>query len=271
MSSKKQDSKGDAKPSFEKKVKVPAKVGVDKMSDLSFVAGKGALKGAFTVIVIGENLTRQFTIHHPIGVTDLDDEDWVLTQTAEIQSLLARSEDPDADRIASARAKERVDLAVARGLLKETPAQSGTYFFPNGEERDAVLKVAREKANNEYKLAKAAITAKGEVGDTARKKLQARDVTHFLDDKSKDNELKLREFWKDPKVSAAVLEKFPQNYRTRGGPQAGQSQSSCVAKGDSLDQARAADAILYNIVSGRLAFRRFKAVVMGEGPVQPNV
>lgn len=57
---------------------------------------KGSLEGSFIVYMMGPTgLPIQFTVHHPIGVTDLADRSWVITPTSDIAYLKANKVWPE--------------------------------------------------------------------------------------------------------------------------------------------------------------------------------
>jgi hypothetical protein len=56
----------------------------------------------------------QFTIHRPIGVTNLAADEWVVSETSEIARLLSRAEHPEEKRVNEERAMARKLLAAQR-------------------------------------------------------------------------------------------------------------------------------------------------------------
>jgi hypothetical protein len=75
-----------------------------------------------TFVVSSGGYTLQGSIHHPIGVTPLDDDDWVFTATCDVPDLLLRSKDPKSKSAHSAAE------AWARGDASATFAGGGNAF-----------------------------------------------------------------------------------------------------------------------------------------------
>jgi len=68
-----------------------SKVGPTRVLDADW-AEESSLKGKTFVVWVGGGQTapRQYTFHHPIGETNMDDRQWVATPTDEIRYLLER-------------------------------------------------------------------------------------------------------------------------------------------------------------------------------------
>jgi len=166
---------------------------------------------SFVVVMAGPNGIQSFTFHHPIGVTDVDSEDWVCTPTGDIPSLLARRDDPDeADRKAK-RDKHRLDLVVTAGLLKKS-SDDGLLTYPGtGVNRQDAIATARTEAK---------VAVKAEKG-----KPTPDLYIRFLPKEVQDAETSIRKLLADAKTIRAAETKFPSSgYRTRGGPLADRDQ-----------------------------------------------
>lgn len=88
------------------------------------------------------------TVHRPIGVTQLEDDDWVVSETSDIPNLLARAEHPDAKRIEEQRSTERRFLAAAAatGLVVSGAGTARSVEGPDGSDFFAALAEARRLA-----------------------------------------------------------------------------------------------------------------------------
>ena len=184
-------------------------------------------------MVAGTGGVQSLTFHHPIGVTEVDGEDWVCTPTGDIPSLLARKDDPDeADRKAK-RDKHRLDLAVASGLLIKSTGD-GQLVYPDTEiNRQDALAAARAAAKEAVKAEKA--------------KLSPDLYIRFLDASIQEKEVAVRQFLAKERTIRAAETKFPNSgYRTRGGPLADRDQEG-VPYLSGLGRLRATDAVIKRI------------------------
>jgi len=183
--------------------------------------------GEYAVVVIATPMTTiQFTIAHPVGVTDLDGASWVAHRSDQLQGLLARSKDPNQTAIDQSRTVERQQLAVRSGLLIEKK-QDGkrVFFYPHRSdvERNRLLDMARaqsKKASSDIKAQIDALTDenKREKQGLMIKLQHAADFIEFLDEPTAMAEKELKKFYLSPQVEKEVLEKHPQLYRTLAGP-----------------------------------------------------
>lgn len=96
---------------------------------------KDTAVGDYLRIFLGTNLggKTEMILHRPIGVTDLDKDDWVLSEPENIQFLIARSEDPERAKIAQAKNGWLLDKALGANLLVK---EEGTdrYVYPGTKE-----------------------------------------------------------------------------------------------------------------------------------------
>jgi len=166
---------------------------------------------SFVVVMAGPGGVQSFTFHHPIGVTDVDGEDWVCTPTGDIPSLLARRDDPDeADRKAK-RDRYRLDLVVTTKLLEK-------------REGDSLLVYPGTDINRQDALAKARTEAKDAV--KAEKGKPSPDLyIRFLPKEVQEAEALVRKKLADRETIRKAETKFPSSgFRTRGGPLADREQ-----------------------------------------------
>jgi hypothetical protein len=194
-------------------VRTKAKPKVNPVSGANFeYVNESRIGESFVVVMASPNGVQSFTFHHPIGVTDVDSEDWVCTPTADIPSLLARRDDPDeADRKVK-RDKHRLDLAVAAGFLEKTDGNGPLVYPDTGTSRQDALAKARAEAKNAVK---------------AEKGNPSPDLyIRFLPKEVQEAESSIRKFLSDKKTIQAAETKFPSSgYRTRGGPLADREQA----------------------------------------------
>jgi len=147
------------------------------------------------VVVVHKNRVIELVYHHPIGrVSGTTDEDWVLTDTGEIQTLLARRENPDKQAIELLRSNWITEQLVGAGLLKRE--DDGTIHcvheslrVPGG--RKAVLK--------QFKADPPTLT-------TVQLAALEREEAAITD------------FRRDRNLRAESEKKFPDQYETAAGP-----------------------------------------------------
>jgi len=211
--------------------KVPLKVSPSAVPNVQYQADD-RLPESIVVLVVSANRTEAYTLHHPVGITDLTEGDWVLTRTSEVPTLLARAKDPNQKKVDEARQKARSDYLVAAGLL--TRVGETLHYLPGvagGKERNAVLgdadvalKAARVKEKLDFEQSKPS--------EQARKNFRSRlERDSFLDPEVVKHESKIREALTPEVLEREVMGKVPQTYRTMGGPLAGTAQSRAFPPG----------------------------------------
>jgi len=231
---------------FPKKEKVSAKLLTDQKSDLKFVAGGGPLKDSFVIVIGGKATSRQFTIHHPIGCTDLDEWDWVITRSDEIQPLLLRAKDPDAARLNRLRGETLTEWAVENVLLKKV---GDTLCYPtSGEVREDVLEAARKRVDKIFKADSTALERAAKQSGTAAPKPRKRDPIDFIEGTNRTDEIKLRDYWSSSITKEAVEQRYPSTYRTRAGPLQNVDQKRINGEGFFLSSNEAEDVAVASIV-----------------------
>jgi hypothetical protein len=183
--------------------------------------------GEYAVVVIATPMTTvQFTIAHPVGITDLDETSWVAHRSDQLQGMLARAKDPNQAQLDQARTATRQRLAVQHKLLieKEVDGRKVFYYPHRGDmDRNRLLegaRVALKEVTSEIKARIAALTDenKHEKQGLLNRLQHAEDPLKHLDVETSVAEEKLREFYKSPLVLQVVLEENPQKYRTLSGP-----------------------------------------------------
>jgi len=186
---------------------------------------------SFVIVISAPSKTRSMTFHHPIGETDVDDEDWVCTPTEDIPDLLARVKDPDEKSLREKRDGYRMKLASEANLVDKAGGQNGEIVYAGTSiSRQATVSEAR-------RLAKEAVVGKG--------KPSADAYLSFIEDSSlKKAETLLREFLTSDKVIKLAETQFPPTgYRTKSGPLANRVQAS-VSYLEGLPRTAAEDAVV---------------------------
>jgi hypothetical protein len=144
------------------------------------------------------------------------EQDWVISDSASVEQLLAGSDDPNQPVIEANRAAARLRLALAETspvLLQEV---NGVYVFPTSKsERAPLVKAARKAFRAEAKR-----TGHNPPDGYAS----------FLPERSdRDEEVALENFYRLPSTKAAVLSLVPDSgYVTRSGPLQDQDQVACI-------------------------------------------
>lgn len=138
--------------------KVPTKLQAVGDNVLEY-SGANLLPGkeGFSVVMASSVNRLYMTFHHPIGQTPLEDDDWVATETSQLQSLLDRRVDPRRKVRDAARTLARFASAIAADLLTEF---EGEYYYPSdllhAESRTSHVAEARKEAKEAKDLSAAA-------------------------------------------------------------------------------------------------------------------
>jgi len=228
--SKEQVSKNNDNGRGPNVVRTKAKPKVNPVTGANFeYVSEPRIGDSFVVVMGGPGGVNSFTFHHPIGVTEVDDEDWVCTPTGDIPSLLARRDDPDeADRKAR-RDKHRLDLVVVANLLEKADDE-GLLVYPGTDiSRQDALAAARAAAKDAVKA------EKGKVPPDL--------YIRFLPQPVQEAETLVRKKLASRETIQKAETKFPSSgFRTRGGPLADRDQVS-VDYLSGLSRPQALDAV----------------------------
>jgi len=215
-------------------VRTKAKPKVNPVTGANFeYVSESRIGDSFVVVMAGPSGIQSFTFHHPIGVTDVDGEDWVCTPTGDIPSLLARRDDPDeADRKAK-RDKHRLDLVIQAGLLVKADEDGPLTYPDTGVNRQDALAKARSEAKDAVK---------------AEKGKPSPDLyIRFLPKEVQESETAIRKLLADERTIRSAEKKFPSSgYRTRGGPLADRDQEE-VEYLSGCSRPQASDAVVKRI------------------------
>jgi len=170
-------------------------------------------------IGVGSNIAT-YTLHRPIGITDLGNDEWVLSLGSEVETMINRRVDPDQAIINQQRGKVLTELTVKSGLLVKPTKESDVHYPPElkiSEPRrtvldsaDAALKADKEKRRAEYRLAHPEDRGLNNFKYTA-------SILDFLPPQVRDQEEKIRAFGKTPDVLKALTTVVPQTFRTGKG------------------------------------------------------
>jgi len=178
------------------------------------------------ILIVGPNQTYQYTICRPIGLTDLDADEWTIMMTNHVSPTLARSGDPNKAKVDRQRSILRTELAVGIGLLSKKEVDDKVQiYYPKGVElRSSILAVADSQRKMKVSQLKAELKALPKVGsDDQRQKLSSEiqrfsDLIPFLKEQDQIDERALRKWWNSPAVEQEISEKFPYTHRTLTGP-----------------------------------------------------
>jgi len=227
--------------------------------------------GEFSVVLFVTPLgTQSYTVCHPIGITDLDANDWVLLPSEQIPAALARAQDPRRGELEKERSGYRNTALVAEGLLQEKEIDGvRTFFYPsdNATPRNAILDTARAESKAEVKALRRELNelpARG--AGAARQELNARiqmanKVDQYLEEPFRSEEAAIRSRLKTlgPEVEA----RHPSTHRTLVGPYGDQPQRHIHGtQGFSLLDVNAA--LQKSMISGKKVIQNLPDVPSGK-------
>lgn len=175
------------------------------------VLSKDKRVGDYLRVYVGatSDVHREFVLHRPIGLTDLQDDDWVMSEPSDIPILLSRSEDPNKKVIADQRANWLIGKAVEATLLKAEKDGSIVYNSSNPTSRSEFFsELKSEFEKNERKGSKS--------------KFDLLSALNKSTDPRAGVELRIRDLFS--KRSAEADGSFPSTYRTLGGVRGDQPQ-----------------------------------------------
>lgn len=128
--------------SFPIKKEKKSKFGPTRMLDATLIT-EATLPDAFVIILGIAPHLEQYTVHHPVGVSGLGDDEWVLTPTSEIHFLLGRREDPDKKARQESREAAALSNALKKGSLLQDVGEG--VMYPTKVPRHSVLAEARKR------------------------------------------------------------------------------------------------------------------------------
>lgn len=218
-----------------KEVKVPIKVNPSAVTQVEYSVSDSSLKESFTFSIAGGPFPVQMTVHRPIGVTDYPDDCWVITDSSDIPTLLARKVDPSEGDLSRFRNKFINEELVKSGLLVFI---DNRLFYPKGvcdqahdrnhilSQADAEAAAKRKKLKDEYKLQHPGVKE-----HVLNKVHFPVDRDEFLNMKYSQHEKVIYQHKVDKKLEALAKAAYPQSYRTKSGVYADKAQIPfCKAK-----------------------------------------
>lgn len=203
--------------------------------------GTDPILGEFAVLcTVGPYGSQQYTLSHPIGMTDLDGTDWVLTPTGEIPATIARRFDPKQAEINMARAASRLESLKKNGLVVVNE-QEGSFltFYPSdkGTPRNAFLNEAKAHKKAAVSKLKLELSKLGKAEGFRKQELNSKiqqvgDLLQFLPEKIQSEEIQIRKHLNAPGFEEGIANKHPYLHRTLVGPFGDQPQRAIIgAKG----------------------------------------
>jgi hypothetical protein len=201
----------------------------------------------FLVLVPSGNVTESWTIHHPIGVTDLDADDWVATRTSEVHYLMARRTSPTATATEALRAKARTEFLLQQKLIVKKDDKL-CYGLDGGKTAGKVRNDVLDAADAALKHDRAVAQLEHDRAQQGKPK-----AAQFRYGYSRDNFLEKEDLVCEQAIRKAFASidckkfldaKAPVTFRTRGGPNADQPQVKCsVVPDGTKDVTAAADTV----------------------------
>lgn len=213
------------------KKKVIGKLHPVSKSDIQ-VENDSQLKNQFVVICLGSpGNVKEIVIHRPIGISGLDDEtEWVMSEKADLPDLLARVKDPSEQRLQQERHAFMLKSLFDNKKLFLVDEKSDQYCYPSTKnDRTEVVNSARQRLKEQRKLEKVqtesnslrkvAAIVSPLIGNNQTGKFSQPDYVSFiLNRKDQDDEIQVLIALRNPDLIRESEEKFPQTFRTAGGP-----------------------------------------------------
>lgn len=178
--------------------------------------------------IVGPLGSNQYTVCHPIGITDLDDKSWVILRSEDVTATLSRVDDPRKKEIDQLRTKFRSEELVNAKLLVKEKGSAGEillYYQCNSvNPRSFILASARQEMKATLKPLKEELSKLPKKGSSERRKeindsiQSGGNILNYLDEDIRAAEVEIRKFLNDPALEEAACEKHPYNHRTLTGP-----------------------------------------------------
>jgi len=205
--------------------KATPKLSAEAKTTLAFSGTKSfPKKEAFCVVIASDNGLVQMTYHHPIGVTDLDEDSWIATESEQIHYLFERRIDPRRKATDANRKIHQLAAAVTASLLERS--ENGEYAYHGQIARGSRKALVRQ----------ARLEAKDAGQDGPESYIQ------YLHDDVRELERQFRRFMANETVqaNAAITHPYPA-FATRSGLHATQNQVPVAfLEGKNYDEAREA-------------------------------
>jgi len=194
-----------------------------------------------SVCVVGPLGSTQYTICRPIGITSLEDDDWIMIPTDQVPATLARARDPRAAERSRKQAVKRLDILANAKLVNCTKTTDGgvVAFYPCDVKvpRNSHLNFARSKFKADKKLLTTELKELGKKGDgDARQEinsnLQRLNILNYMDEDVRAAEVSIRNYIDAHDVEGALDLEIPCTHTTFSGPFGDQEQVAILgAKG----------------------------------------
>jgi len=200
----------------------PSQMAGFQYSDLSQLKDK-----SFVFVLVGPAGPVQMTVHRPIGVTPLADDEWVVTPSSDIQSLLDRSSTDERKRAQGLREKHVRDAVVASSEGRKLDPAGKQVWVTSGKEVATTIAAFKKKAVDEG--------------------YADNEWAYYLDPADKRDEDKYKAALKKTVFINAAEAAIPlPAYETKGGALSDQPQKPVAyLKGKDLQQAK--DAVIRRI------------------------
>lgn len=228
-----------------RKEKVEQKLGLTKQSQIQ-LEQHGQLKDAFAVASVNGQRTVTYVFHHPIGITDLDDEDWVCSLAEDIPHLLSRTKDPRQKEVDQARVAIKDAYLTSKLLLQ---VNEGEYCYPDAVFKEKkVRRALLRQVNNEYEAEARSeklklINEYGSDSDLVKNFHPSKSREDFMPAGMKDHEAKIAKELSSKEATEFLRSRDPQKFRTKGGVYENKPQVACRALKGISDRARAFDRV----------------------------
>jgi len=106
---------------------------------------------SITILMSDGTSNRQLTIHHPIGYTQLEDDEWIADDTSEIPRLLSRAEHPGLAEHEELIRKKLTEFAIHEDKNNTYTLDKDGKLHLDGEDRAITMAKARKAANDQWK------------------------------------------------------------------------------------------------------------------------
>lgn len=182
------------------------------------------LKGAIGLVLATSSEITDLVVHHPIGVTKLHPDDWVITPQSETLELLHRKENPNKQKLRDVRNHKMTDYLL-RSKLLTLNEDDGLIYYAGIDDVDR----------------KTALKALSEYPDSAHIPKSLKDYRNC------EERIKRYKLLNDLQVR--VEEEYPDDYTTAAGPLRDRPQKAIPGL-NGLSHAQVRDELMTRIYSG---------------------
>jgi hypothetical protein len=201
----------------------------------------------------------EMILHRPIGITDLDDDDWVKSTAADVSLLLARRTSPNKKEIASKILGFKKQSAVDNKLIQLDA--NGVVLYPSGADRNVFLEPHRKVAKGTVKDSNKAIADWKKADKSTRSPNPPEKVSEntalisalssLKTIKEAKEEIAYAEFTSSKAINELARKKFPDEYRSLKGVFADTPQIAVPwAKGLTKEQLQHDTAMIVGMMFG---------------------